>query len=279
MPIDQEKLKKEYVFTGRGTGAELLTGLDQIAIVEKNLKAKPSRVRWASLGVFLIVAILGVFMANGFILFLSVVVPIGMIIYSAVIAASPILHNRVDLLRLVLEMLSQDAGKRGRFDVMLRLRKQQEKLSEGVNPRNAKGKQFLLQDGWLTVRGRLEDGTAISQSYVELIRQRTKRNARGKTKMKERTLTMIRVQLNYDPATYGDAGIAARRLAKPFRLPAGVQIKAFSATDKTVAIKVMVRGAETAEKLHLANQSVLLGAYRILNLARRGALSTGGTVR
>ena len=276
MPIDQQKLNKEYIFKGRGVAGELLPGLDQVAPIEAKLKARPSRVRWLALAVFVACAVIAVAGGGPLFFLLGIVAPLGLVIYSAFLGATPILHDRVEVLRGALNLLSQDAGSKGRFEVQLRLRANKGQISEGPDPRLSGGKQILFRDPWLTLSGRLSDGTSISESYVDLIRQRTKKNPRGKTKKKERRMCLIRVHLDYNTAIYGDASIASSRLKNRFRLPAGAQLKAFNPSAKSLDIKAVIRGDLTAATLHAVNEAILLGAYRILNLARRRVIAAGG---
>ena len=275
MAIDQQKLNKEFIFAGRGVAGELLLGLDQFAPLEARLKGRRSRILWLALAVFVACAVVAA--AGGGPLFglLAVVAPLGLVIYSAFLAATPILHDRVELLRRTLNLLNQDAGSKARFEVQLHLRANKGKISESPNPQG-RGKQILFRDPWLTLGGRLSDGTSISESFVDLIRQRTKKNPRGKTKKKERRFCLIRVHLDYNTAIYGDASIASSRLKNPFRVPAGVEIKALNPTAKSLDIKTVVRGDLSAGTLHAASEAILLGAYRILNLARRRVVATGG---
>jgi hypothetical protein len=276
MANDQQKLNKEFTFAGRGTAAELVTELDQIAILEKTLKGRASLIRWVALAAFVVLLAPAIFFGALFIV-LAVLVPTGLLVYSGFAGGSSILHDRVEFLRLILNMLQQDAGKRGRFEVLLRLRAKPETISEGPIPHNKRVKQKLLRDAWLSLSGRLSDGTAISESCTDLIRRRTKKNARGKTKTKDQRACLLRVQLNYDTEKYGDAAVAARALEKPFRLPDGAQMKAFTSTDKALAMKTILKSNPTVAGMHAVNGAMLLGAYRILNLARQRAAATGGT--
>ena len=275
MPIDQQKLTKEFVYAGRGTAAELLAGLDQITQLEAKLKRKPVRIRWASLAAFVIFAVLTFILGPLFAL-LAIIVPIGLLIYSAFVGPPPILHDRIELLRLSLNTLNQDAGKKSRFDVLMPLCSRKQLISEGPNPRKAGGKQLLYKDPWLTLSGRLGDGTSISQTFVELIRERTKRNARGKTKRKGLRRATVRLQMTYNPAIYGDASVASSRLRAPIRLPSGVQLKSMNATNTSLAVKALTKSDVSAKILNSTSEAMLLGAYRVLNLARRGAAVTGG---
>jgi hypothetical protein len=274
MAIDRQKLDKEYIFTGRGTAAELTVEMDRVAALQKKLKARTSFIRWLALAVFLVLAAAAAFGGAGFIV-LGILAAIGVLIYSGA-SAPKIVPDRVEFLRLILNTLSRDAGQGGRFQVLLRLCRKREKLSEAPNPRSKSGKQILLRDTWLSVGGRLSDGTSISESCTDLIRQRTKKTARGKTKTKERIACLMRVQLEYNAERYGNAAIAAHAMTTPFRLPGETQMKAFSSDEKALAMKAIVKSNPTTAQLHAASEAMLLGAYRILNLARQRVLATGG---
>jgi hypothetical protein len=121
----------------------------------------------------------------------------------------------------------------------------------------------------------LSDGTFIHESCIDLIRQRLKKNARGKVKTKERRICLLRVQLDYNSETYGDATVVAGRLATPFVLPGGAAIKVSNFTPKALAMKAIVKGDVTPTNLLKVSEALLLGAYRILNLARRSLAATG----
>jgi len=271
--IDQHKLKKEYIFTGRGTVAELVAEMDRVAILEKKLGTRVSLIRWFALVVFLLFAAAALVVSKLMIV-LGGLAAIGLLIYSRVVA-SRIIHDRVEFLRRMLNMLSQDCGPKGRFQVLLQLHGKREKISEGPNPHGG-GRLNVFRDPWLTLGGRLSDGTAISASCADLIRQRVRKNPRGKTKTRERRACLLRVQLNYSPARYGDAAVTARSIEKPFRLPDGAEMKAFTPTGKALAMKTVVKGDPAAASLHAAGEAMMLGAYRILNLSRQRMLASGG---
>jgi hypothetical protein len=273
--IDQQKLNQEAIFEGRGTVAELVGAMDQIAILENKDKKRISSIRWIALAVFLVL-VTAAAKFGAFPIVVGGLAGVGLLIYSVVLSKARIVHERVEFLRLILNMLSQDCGQRGRFQVLLRLRSKREKISEIPNPKNKGGKQRLFRDAWLSLNGRLGDGTSISTSCTDLIRQRTKKNPRGKIKTKERRLCLLRIQLDYDAARYGDAAVVAPKLENPFRLPAGVQLKAFSYTPQALAMKTIIQGNPLAAGLHAAAEALLLGAFRILNLARRRVLAGGG---
>jgi hypothetical protein len=271
--IDQQKLNKEYIFTGRGTVAELISEMGRVAVMEKKLKGRVRLIRWLAAVVFLLLAGAAIFVGK-FLFILGVLAGAGLFIYSGTVA-SRIIHDRVEFLRLMLNMLSQDCGKKGRFQVLLQLHSKREKISEGPNPHGA-GRLNLFRDAWLSLGGRLSDGTAISASCADLIRQRVRKNPRGKTKTRERRACLLRVQLDYNSAHYGDAFAAARGIKEPFRLPYGAEMKAFTSTGTGLAMKTAVKGDPVAVNLHAAGEAVMLGAYRILNHSRQRVLAGGG---
>jgi hypothetical protein len=268
MPIDQQKLETEFVFSGQGTAAELTADLDRVDALDARIRGKVRMIRWSSLVVFVGMVIMAVTVSSGFTA-LAIILPIGILIYSAFAAKRFILQDRVSFLRLILNTLSHDAGKRRRLKVLMHLRSTRQKIADTQ-------KQKLFRDTWLTLDGRLGDGTSIHESCIDLIRQRTKRSPSGKTKTKERRICLLRIQLDYNPATYGDASIAAHKLASPFRLPAGAAMKAASFTQKALAMKTIVKGDVTPPNLLKVSEALLLGAYRILNLSRQAVTVPGG---
>jgi hypothetical protein len=275
MGIDARKLKEEYIFTGKGPAAELLQEMDRISAMAKKFESRVFLVRWSALAVFLFFLVLGIAL-TGFFIFVGFVAAVGILVGSMVMAASGVVAGRAEFLRLNLSMLSQDAGSKGSFQVMLRLRPNRQKLSEVPNPRHKGGREIWFRDSWLTLNGRLSDGTSIYESCTDLVRQRIRSNANGKRKTKERTNCSLRIQLTYDPLKYGKAPAAARAIQNPFRLPGTAQMKAFTFDEKSLAVKALVRSNPTGDALHAANEAILLGAYRILNLARKSRPAVGG---
>jgi hypothetical protein len=273
MAIDPQKLNKEYIFTGRGTAAELMGEIGRVAVMEKKLRGRVRLIGWLAAIVFLLLAASSIKIGK-FGLILGVLAGAGLFIYSRTVA-SRIIHDRVEFLRLMLNMLSQDCGKKGRFQVLLQLHSKRQKMSEGPNPQGA-GRLNLFRDAWLSLGGRLSDGTSISASCADLIRQRVRKNPRGKTKTRERRACLLRVQLDYNSAHYGDASAAAQGIKEPFRLPYGAEMKAFTSTGTALAMKTVVKGDPVAVNLHAAGEAVMLGAYRILNLSRQRRVLAGG---
>lgn len=273
MTIDGRKLKQEYVFTGRGTVAELLADIDQVTELESGLKNFAKLLRWLALAAFALMAASAVVLGK-FMLFLGLVAAIALLVYAGVVG-SRIMHDRVELLRLLLGTLSEDSGSRCRYQVLLQLRSQRVQLSQGPNPHSKSGKQTFFRDQWLTLNGKLGDGSAIFTSCADLIRQRTKKNPRGKIKKKERRSCLVRLHLTYNAARYGDPSVVAQKLPSPFRLPDKTQMKAFACTGGALEMKAAVSNDPTPKALHGAFTAVLLGAYHVLHSARRRSAAGG----
>lgn len=277
--IDPQKLKNEFVVSGQGTVAEWNTELAQVDALAAAFRRRILLIRCSALAVLVAFAIPVALGTAGGVPFVvpGIFVPISILIYAAVAARKKVIAERVSFLRQILSLLHEDAGDRGRFKILLHLRNQREKVSEGPNPHGHSGTQVLLKDTWLTLNGRLRDGTSISESVVDLIRKRTKKNSRGKIKTKERQICLVRIQLAYNPATYGNCSVIARRFRNPFRLPTKAAMKAWKFDNAKLTTKTIVKGNVTADDLRAATQAVLLGVYRILNLSRRCVASTGGS--
>jgi hypothetical protein len=275
MAIDQRKLKQELLFSGQGTASELMADLEQVSALEASVGKRIRMIRWSALAAFVLMLGLAITYGGPFGI-LCVVVPLGLLIYSLVGGKKGILPDRIQFLKLLLKTLSRDAGEKRKITVSLKLKSNREKLHEREAPGRQGAKEAMFRDAWLTLSGRLEDGTTIREGCVDLIRVRTRKNTRGKTKSKERRICLLRVQLNYDAGTYSNVQRAAAQVKGPFRLPLGAAMKEHRFTEKALAMKTIVKGDVTAENLVRASEGMLLGAYRILNLARHPAAISGG---
>jgi hypothetical protein len=275
MAIDRQKLSAESIFTGTGAAAELIGEMDGIADLERKFRSHIVLLRWSAVAAFLVCAGAAIWITEA-IIFLGLVAGIAIFVYSLFLDSNGPVHDRVEFLRLKLATLAQDAGSKGRFRVLMRLRPALEKVSERPNPRAKALDDTFFRDPWLTLQGKLADGTSIFVSCTDLVRRRRKTGSRGKVKTKDRKTAFLRIQLDYRPEMYGNAALAARGISKPFRLPAKTLVKSFTFGETTVAVKAIVKEKPTAPVLQAASDAILLGAYRILNLSRKLSASAGG---
>src|SRR5262249_47544746 len=124
-----------------------------------------------------------------------------------------------------------------------------------------------------SVEGELLDGTDISETVTELTRERTYKNPRNKIKTKTRNRYIAAVRLDYPKDVYGDAQPSSTSLQEQIRVPDSATNRDLRVTEKAIVIKALV---DIQEDVAQTLSMLSLGAYRILNLARRSAASGAG---
>jgi hypothetical protein len=275
MALDVEKLRTTGVYEARAPFGSLLADLEQIGNLVRDAEAKRHKLRrYAGLAMILGLAsavAAGIINNNafGFCAFLAFAAGVGLFIYSFVTGRDMHKHHdRYELLRDLSKTVQVDADPRAKFAVKLAIKAQPKLLREELVPQKKNGKQQFFEEDFLTIAGELLDGTYLEQTVTENTRKRTHTNPRGKTKTKTRSRYLLSVRLGYPSDLYGDARPAQQALQEEFRLPASATLKNVGVSEKTISIKTMV-GEE--KEIPNASAMVCLGAYRILNLARRAA--------
>ncbi len=260
MPIDQARLNREYVFAGKGTPAQLLSELPKIQAVLQSIRRKVRALRWSAA----VVGVVGV--VSGFVffkplIFLGIVGLIALLVWAG--KSNAVLKNadHCGALEDILQKLSYDSGPKARFVVTMRLKDERKLLSS--HPYKT-GKQSIYLNPWLDVQGQFLDGTVLTENITDVLRERTKKNPRGKIKSKSRRRHVISMRLQYPAARYGNAAPVALKLKTTFHLPKGAVVKALKPTAQSMVVKAV---AEEGVDLKHVQDALLLGLYRILNLA------------
>ncbi|HSP79263.1 MAG TPA: hypothetical protein VLQ93_12080, partial [Myxococcaceae bacterium] len=135
------------------------------------------------------------------------------------------------------------------------------------------------QDPWLSLRGRLLDGTHFQLGMVQKLQKRSRwvRNYRGKnkykSKSKERALAWV--QLRVKPEKHPQLEQLGRQARGAVRLPPGSSIRGLDVTAESISLEVVVghdweaAGAgiekENASRLFAM---MLMSCYQVLNLSR-----------
>jgi hypothetical protein len=180
-------------------------------------------------------------------------------------------RERVAIMKDLSEKLQPDADPQARFSVRLALTSAPKLIRTEPFLTRTKGQQQLLEEDFLSLEGKLRDGTVLTETVKELTRKRTFVNSRRKSKTKIRHRYLATLRFAYPDRIYGDARPACEALHEEIRLPGCATLRGTRVTEKAIVVKAMVAGkddlAQTAAMLSL-------GAYRILNLARRFAAGT-----
>jgi hypothetical protein len=202
---------------------------------------------------------------------LAIVFGVALFIYSF-IAWSGLLNgrDRIAVMKDLSEKLRHDADARSPFSVRLALKSQPKTIGTGPWKGRNKGTQHVTEEDFLTLQGKLLDGTVIMETVKELTRKRTYRNSNHKSKTKVRQRYLATVRFSYPDKVYGDARPASEALRENIKIPGFAALRGTRVTEKAIVLKAMVDNkvdvGQTAAMLSL-------GAYRILNLARRYAAS------
>ncbi len=139
-------------------------------------------------------------------------------------------------------------------------------------------------DPWLSLDGRLLDGTHFSLKMIERVdmRSRSRTNARGKTKTKTRRESdaLLRIRLRVKPSRYQHLARLASRAKGAVQLPPGARLKSLHVGEDRVELAVLLEAPwaprETAPPKNgpapMNGARVVamsfLSLYQLLNLSR-----------
>ena len=211
--------------------------------------------------------------ALGFLAFLGFTTGVGLFIYSFVYGRAMHGHqSRCQLVKELFKVHQQDADPRSPFSVRLAMKSQPTLVKEEPWADRKNGKQKFFQEDYLSIEGELLDGTVLSENLTELTRKRSFTNPRGKSKTKTRSRYILALKFRYPNDLYKDARPAQQALHEGVRVPSSANVRELRVDEKAITVKSMVK---VEGEIVQASAMSCLGAYRILNLARRLA-ATGG---
>jgi hypothetical protein len=275
MALNPQQLEKEGVYQTQSPLPAILAELDQIANFAESAKAlkrkKAKRGGYIILGGVIGAVIGAVFPPLLVLSILAIIFGIGYLIYALASGNKLLAHPlRLGVAKERITMLLQDAGEKSPFTFRLALSSKPMQLSEEAWQARKHGKQTFLEESWLTLEGRLLDGTVVNDEIKDMTRRRTFTNPRGKHKVKTRTNFLVNVRFSYPNALYGDARPAANALHGEVKVGPAAMLRGVRVSEKAIVMKALV----TSEKEITQTADMLsVGGYRILNLARR--MSTG----
>ena len=276
MAIDARSLLKKGQFEMQGTLLSIVHSLDEIERIYQESAARRKMLRrvaglWALAGLacgFLAVAS-DSRLYNRYGTLPCFIVAIALFIHSLFTGRRGMRYSsRHEVARKLLAIVQQDARENAAFSMRLSLDSHPQFVSQKPWPNRPHGHEKSFTETWLTLEGRLLDGTVLSQEITELTRTRTYRNPRGKNKVKTRKRFLVTMRFAYARDRYGDARRALQALKQPVRVPGSTRLRDVRVSEKAIAMKSLT---QTGDQVPRATGMMALGAYRILNLAKRGA--------
>lgn len=281
MPIDAGKLQARGIYETRAPLGSLLDDLNQIARLIEEIAVLKKKIRQFAL--FSALAGLASAIAAGaltntalkLVSLFAFTFCLVLFIYSLSYGSG--LHKHGDRLVILKDLtgtIQRDADLKSRCSVRLAFTSQPKLVrEEGWAGRN-NGRQLFFADEFLSVQGELLDGSTIIETVSELTRRRSHKNRNGRTKTKIRTRYLVTLRFVYPDTIYGDVQSASAALNERVLVPPFATLRDIRVTEKAITVKALVRS-----KQDIAQTSAMLclGAYRILNLARR--VTAGGAQR
>jgi hypothetical protein len=272
MPVDAHRLKASGVYQATLPLPQLAADLAQIEQFVNGwivYRKRLNQLGLLLLPIGVVLLILGIVNDIGILIGLAIpmfFVAIGLFFYSALYARDCCKRfHRVRLMRDLANIINDDANPKKPVTLDLAFKERKELLAEEPWPERKKGRQKFFKDRWAAFHAELLDETAFSQEIVDVIRERTYANPRGKTKRKRRNRHFVSTRLAYSPEIYGDVSRSPALLVEGIRVPPSARFRGCKITDRDIKLKAQL---DRPEDLKDTCVMLALGGYRILNYAR-----------
>jgi uncharacterized membrane protein len=277
MSIDVAQLRAKGVYASKTPLSALITDLGEIEQTCRKWKAYRTRVRWICAGL-VVVGPLSLILGNetpAIVLFgiFAIIAAIVGFVHAYKYARPVLVHaDRCGMVRGLLEIFRDDTDPKSPLSVKMSLADQRVLLKQYEWTQRKKGKQSFFQEDWLTVENEFLDGTSVTESVSDLVRERSYVNPRGKSKKKVRTRHLVNLRLRYPASLYGDASAMPQKLQDGIKTPSTATVRSVRVSDGDIKLKATVNSTTDLTK---TCAMLLLGAYRILNLSRKVAARQG----
>lgn len=295
MAVDLERLSTERIYRAQAPCTQVLEDMRQLREVDTRSEKKEAWAQTVGCGTLVIggfagffgLATIGASNASSFLLPAAPVLLIVGIIALVVrgqYARLDLENRRYELVSRLMQLLQADTAPEEPLDVEMDLNPETHpaKFSlEGKTSSGWKVKSYI--DRWLSLQGRLLDGTQLRLEMTERIdeRTRTRRGSSGKMKTKSRTLSdaLVRVWLQVKPEKYPHLGRLGARARQAVQLPKGARLKTLSVEPDRLTLTVLVSdpwvtGHESQWKQDRGVNAIqvvamsLMSLYQLLHLSR-----------
>jgi len=265
MALDPERLRKTCAYESQSPVESLAADLAQI----ESLAARWRRARRRLLIAGILTVLAGV--AGHFLLppFGLILIAVGIGLWFWMKRYPKSVANgaaRCEFSKIVAGMLARDADPKDAASLRLTFNPPQEVLTETALPQRRNGKQKVYKLSWFSLETGLLDGTTLTGTVEDVVRQRSFTNPRGKSKSKTRTRHLLAMRFAYPDDVYGDLTQFAAKMQKEMQLPPSASMRGLEVNARAVKVKALVtQSGDLARTCTM----LALGVYRMLNLARR----------
>ncbi|HEX8434073.1 hypothetical protein [Archangium sp.] len=290
MAVDVKRFSEELVYRSRSSCAQLLADLRFLRDFDVDKEKRQGRAFSMGCGALLfagvILCFVGSLVTNVFAIpvFLGgcAVLLLGTGIYSFVRHSRykrlNLENRRYELVTRMLELLRADISPTEPVGLQMDLRPETDagKLRGESRTRSGWSVKHYV-DPWLSLEGRLLDGTHFNLKMIERIdmRSRSKRNARGKTKTKTRRESdaLLRVRLRVKPSRYQHLQRLGPRAKGAVQLPPGARLKSLHVGKERIDLTVVLEAPWAPRETPPPKDSFPMNAPPPVNGARVVAMS------
>jgi hypothetical protein len=280
MPLDAHRLRTTGVYQASNSLAAISSDLEAIRAAAVRCAASRKSLRWFAGGCLAGGIILSSLAAStgveylGYFLYPALISAIGLFIYSFRFGKDFIDRKyRYEFLANIVQLIQPDADSRTPLNVRLQIRDNKRKLKEEPWAQKESGKEQFFEESWLSIDGKLLDGSVFAETITESIRTRSFTNPRGKRKIKSRSQFVLALTLQYSSEVYGDARPFAELIGESLRLPASSGLRQLKVGKKSILMAVRSKALSDLDR---TNRAMFLSLYKVLNFSRRMAHTPGG---
>jgi hypothetical protein len=287
LAVNLDQFSKDLVYRTQAPSARVLQALETLRQLDTESERKSSETgSWgcgALLAAFACLWIAGFLMAkHGTAALLVFLLAIALGISGTLFANKHAHHDRLnlenrryELVSQLMELLRVDIAPDEPLALALDLRPDtspQKRRGERRTPTGWTVKSFL--DPWLSLQGRLLDGTHFRVEMTERVEERTKPK-RKRVNTRRYSDAIAKVQLRVKPERYSQLGKLGPRARDAVQLPEGTRLKSLAVEEDRLTLTVLIDSpwAAQGDKSTRVNASrvlamMFLSLYQVLNFSR-----------
>ena len=294
--VDQVKRRK--VYTASATASDIIADVSSLREMDKQAEQE------LRTGMILVVAGLTIAVLSGIFLVttmdtrdagalpmlgigLGALLLIGGFVYRSIVGGANLDDRRYELLVASLDMLRRDMAETSTVDVHLDFRSPTDRSKYTHKGSIGYWNVSFYRDPWLSLQGRLMDGTSFLLNVDELTQKRGRwkrsRSGKNKYKSKTKTATVAALQLKPKPHKYPQLDTLAEAATSHIQIPDWCELKKSSVSANGIAMKVGAKVdwgvvTENFKTTYNGAQMVammFLSLYRTLNQSRQLRKSGG----
>jgi hypothetical protein len=243
LAVDVKRLSEEPVYRTRTSCNQLLEDLRFLRDLDATQEKKQSRTFSVGCGALLIAGVLlitGLFL----VLWIPAAIGIGAFVLHSRHKRLNLENRRYELASRVVELLKTDISPSEPVELRVDLRPETHSdKARGTGKTRSGWDVKYYVDPWLTLEGRLLDGTHFRVDMTERVDMRSRWKSTGrKTKHKTKRVSeaILRVRLRVKPERYQHLSRLGPRAQGAVKLPPGTRVKGLSVSESRLQLEVLL---------------------------------------